>query len=86
MNRSVGRSGPENKFIRTIDAEANYVAILHYAILNLLAVHMEAATMASVFQTPALALRNKCGTLAGNAAVVQLQMISGHAAAPNKER
>lgn len=86
MNGSVGCGAPENKFIRIFQAEADDVAILDRATLHLFSVQIEAAAMPPVFQIPAIPFGNQRGALTGDAPVVQLQVISGTAAAPNEKR
>src|SRR5579872_871261 len=75
LNRSVGRGESKNNFVGIFEAEANEIAVLQNAAINLFPVHEDAAAVAPVFEIPALTLGNDRGTLAGDAAVDKLQMV-----------
>jgi hypothetical protein len=77
LNGSVGPGGSEDDFVGILDAKANDVAVLQFAAIDLLSTHKDAAAVAAVFEIPQIALTDKRGTLTGDAAVRQLEMIPG---------
>jgi hypothetical protein len=86
LNGSAGCGGPEDNFVGTLEAKTDDIAILQLAPVDLFSAHVEAAAVAPVFKIVAPALGNNRGALAGDAAVVQLEVVSGYAAAPDEKR
>src|SRR5580700_4156549 len=85
LNGTLGCDGAENNFVRIRDAKADDVAIFQGPAFDGLFVHIKTAPVASIFEVEAIAFGNNCGALARDTAVVQLEVVSGFAAAPDEE-
>jgi hypothetical protein len=80
LNGSVGCGSSENNFIGIFEAKTNNVAVLQEAAISLLSADVDSTPVSPIFEMPGVILRNNRGTLAGDTAVGQLEMISGLAA------
>ena len=78
--------GAEDDLVGIIEAEGDGVAILEFTAFDFFAVDEQAATLAAILDIETIGFDHHGGTVAGNAAVGELQVIAGFGAPADHKR
>jgi hypothetical protein len=86
LNRCIRIQSAKNDFVRVLEAETDSVTISQDAMLYFVSVDENAGAVATVLKRSAITLQDNRGALAGDAAIDELEMISGLSPAADEKR
>jgi hypothetical protein len=83
---AAGGAGSKEELVGIFEAKGDGIAVIQKAAIDFFAVDEQPAPLAAVFDVKAARLNHQCRTIARDAAVRELQMISSFSSAADEKR